>query len=188
MSSASWPDHLLTLQEWDDLPEDVSRQLELVDGVLQVSPRPTIDHQHIIGQLYAQTYSAFSAEDLVVVLEIDVVLVGDPLPLVRAPDLAVITREFARTAPKRAAAADLLLAIEIISPGSSRRDRIAKMIDYAEAGIENYWIIETDGIVTLDAYLLVAGAYELTGHFNGGRATLARPTALTVDLDALVIG
>jgi Uma2 family endonuclease len=185
MSLQSWPDHLLTLQEWDDLPEDVSRQFELVDGVLQVSPRPTIDHQHIIGQFYAQTYATFSAEDLVVVLMIDVVLLGDPLPLVRAPDIAVITREFARTAPKRAA--DLILAIEIISPGSSRRDRIAKMIDYAEAGIENYWIIETDGIVTLDAYLLVAGAYELTGHFDGGAATLTRPTKLTVDLDALVI-
>jgi hypothetical protein len=35
MSSASpWPDHLLTLAEWDALPE---RQFELQEGVLRIS-------------------------------------------------------------------------------------------------------------------------------------------------------
>ncbi|XVV01984.1 hypothetical protein ACQPW3_32055 [Actinosynnema sp. CA-248983] len=30
----SWPDHLLTLEEWDALPEIESHHVELVEGVL----------------------------------------------------------------------------------------------------------------------------------------------------------
>ncbi|MGH3686111.1 MAG: hypothetical protein ACRDRE_12035 [Pseudonocardiaceae bacterium] len=40
MTTASWPDHLLTLTEWDTLPEDTSRRCGLVEGVLLVVPRP----------------------------------------------------------------------------------------------------------------------------------------------------
>jgi hypothetical protein len=34
-----WPDHLLTLDEWGDLPEDNRFRLEAVEGVLIVAPR-----------------------------------------------------------------------------------------------------------------------------------------------------
>lgn len=39
------PDHLLTLDEWDALPEDNSRHYELVEGKLLASPQPALLHQ-----------------------------------------------------------------------------------------------------------------------------------------------
>lgn len=41
----SWPSHLLTLAEWEHLPEDEALRLELVEGVLVMSPRPHPWHQ-----------------------------------------------------------------------------------------------------------------------------------------------
>jgi hypothetical protein len=39
VTSMTWPDHLLSLAEWDELPEDVSRRFELVEGMLQTRRR-----------------------------------------------------------------------------------------------------------------------------------------------------
>lgn len=38
------------------------------------------------------------------------------------------------------------LVVEIVSPGTRRRDRIEKAADYATAGIRRYWRIELDPV------------------------------------------
>lgn len=47
----AWPDHLLTLEEFAQLPEDTSRHVELVEGVLHVSPQTVPIHQRIVARL-----------------------------------------------------------------------------------------------------------------------------------------
>ena len=48
MSVMTCPDHLLTLEEFDQLPEDNSRRYELQEGVLQVSPKAAGFHQFVL--------------------------------------------------------------------------------------------------------------------------------------------
>ena len=48
-----WPDHLLSLAEWEQLPEDTSHRYELSEGVLLVVPRPLALHQRAMGRLMA---------------------------------------------------------------------------------------------------------------------------------------
>ena len=68
---------------------------------------------------------------------------------VRKPDLFVIPRETARAAiieqsPKLIPGGSLLLAVEVVSPGSGseRTDRVRKVTEYARLGIPQYWIVE----------------------------------------------
>ncbi len=185
MTSITWPDHLLTLEEWDALPEDVSRRFELVDGVLQMSPRPTSNHQLAMMLLGAQLNAVLVAHQLVAVPDVDVVLVESFPPLLRAPDIVVVPMADARTGPKRYRADQLRLAIEIVSPGTARVDRVAKMAEYAESAIPNYWIIDLDGGVTLDAFTLADGAYRPSLAGAVGTVTLAEPVPMTIDLAAL---
>ena len=76
---------------------------------------------------------------------------------------------------------DVLVAIEVVSPGSKRTDTVTKRSEYAEAGIEHYWIVETP--VTLTA-LHLAGEFgyqespAVTGTF-----TTSAPVPLRLDLD-----
>jgi Uma2 family endonuclease len=185
MTSITWPDHLLTLQEWDALPEDVSRRFELVDGVLQMSPHPTSNHQVAVTLLAAQLNAAIMSRQLIAVPDVDVVLVEPFPPLVRAPDIVVVSLIDARTGPKRYHGEHVQLAIEIISPGTARVDRVAKMAEYAEAGIPNYWIIDADGEVSLDVFVLAGSVYRPSVAGAVGHVELAEPVPITIDLAAL---
>ncbi|MEU8327067.1 Uma2 family endonuclease [Micromonospora sp. NPDC048839] len=57
-------------------------------------------------------------------------------------------------------AEQVVLAVEVVSPGTRRRDRLEKPADYADAGIPHYWRIEQNP-VHVYAYDLVDGRYEL---------------------------
>lgn len=180
-----WPDHLLSLAEWDDFPEDVSRRFELVEGVLQMTPRPSVAHQTAIKRLAQQLDRAWLPAGLETVFEVDVLLVAAFPPVVRAPDLVVAAAAALGRGSTRLAAADVVLAVEIVSPGSARTDRISKLADYADAGIPHYWIIDIDGPVTLDAFDLIDGRYQPSVVDGHGTVHLTTPATVTVDLAGL---
>lgn len=183
MSSATWPDHLLTLEDWIALPEDDSRCYELVEGVLHVSHRPASWHQWLIAELLFQVRSQLPRE-LVVQSEVEVVVVGTWPPTVRVPDVLVVDRAVAARRPARFQAADVRLAVEINSPGTVRTDRVAKSFEYADAGIEHYWIVDAEDPVTMSAYRLVDGEYEIVAE-GSGLLELSEPATLRIDLSEL---
>jgi Uma2 family endonuclease len=43
----------------------------------------------------------------------------------------------------------VFLAIEALSPKTARTDREVKFFEYADAGIEHYWIVDTEEPKTL---------------------------------------
>lgn len=179
-----WPDHPLSLDEWDALPEDTTHRYELAEGVMQVSPRPTPKHQRVLRRLAnaleGQLPSRYEA-----LAEVEVSLFGAELATVRIPDIVVAPRSVADSEVARCTAADVLLAVEIISPGSARTDRIVKLAEYADAGIAHYWIVDLDKPATITAYLLVDGDYELVAEATD-KLTLAEPVPLDIDVSALL--
>jgi Uma2 family endonuclease len=52
--------------------------------------------------------------------------------------------------------ADLLLAIEIVSPGSEGMDEVTKRREYAAAGIPRYWVVDRDGAQTVTLHRLAS--------------------------------
>ncbi len=71
----------------------------------------------------------------------EVVVRAEHPPIVRVPDV-VVTR--VGGPEDRLAASDVLLAVEIISPGSRNVDLHLKPFEYAEAGIPHYWLVDLD--------------------------------------------
>jgi Uma2 family endonuclease len=57
-------------------------------------------------------------------------------------------------------AADVLLVVEIISPGSEATDTVAKRTEYAGAGIPQYWTIDQDPAQTVTLYRLDGNRYQ----------------------------
>ncbi|MEU8217450.1 Uma2 family endonuclease [Micromonospora taraxaci] len=143
-----------TIEDVLALPDDAPR-VELRDGVLVVVPSPTYDHQNISSLLWMWLrqhapldLSPATAVGVVInhrnTLEPDVVLLRRPL---------VGTSHYFD-------AEQVMLAVEVVSPGTRRRDRLEKPADYADAGIPHYWRIEQNP-VHVYAYDLVDGRYEL---------------------------
>ena len=186
MSALDWPHQLLTLDDWAELPETPEFHIEVVEGVLAVSPRPLWFHQRSVVRL---TYWLEEQLPRNLSAGADVELLVSEVPLtVRVPDVVVTTAVVAESNPARTDAADVSLVVEILSDGTKRTDRVTKLFEYAEAGIEHYWIIDLDSPVSMITYRLVDGDYENFGEFSGKTELDFGGTTLTIDLDALVAG
>lgn len=184
MSALAWPDHLVTLAEWDALPEDTSHRYELVEGTLQVSPRPGVAHQWAVSELHYQLREQLP-DWLRPLPEVEVVLFENHPPTVRIPDLVAVRREVARSGVARCAARDVLLACEIVSPGSVRTDRITKLAEYADAKVPGYWIVDvTTSRPSVEVYRLNSSCYEQVTVADS-QLSESRPAPVTIDVGAL---
>lgn len=185
--SLTWPDHLLSLEEWSRLPQDTSHRLELVEGVLLVVPRPTALHQLVVPELCALINRQLPRE-LRAVVDFEVVVKADGgprrRPTVRAPDVVVIPGVRALAAAPRVDASEVSLAVEIHSPGTVVTDKVTKMFEYADAGIPGYWMVDLEPPMTSTAYGLVDGDYEVLGE-SAGELSVLTPLELTVDVSTL---
>jgi Uma2 family endonuclease len=187
MTAAMWPDHLLTLEEFFELPEDSSRHYELHEGVLIASPRAASPHQQVLTHLLIGLYHQLPAEwRLAPDMEI-VVQPGFPAT-VRVPDVVIVRQEAVKAERLRYAADDVLVAVEIISPGSRATDTLNKPDEYARAGIPHYWVIDMDEPLSLATYHLAGDfgyqeAPAVTGVFETNE-----PFPLRIDLTELLDG
>lgn len=136
---------------YDDLarlPDDGNRY-EIIDGELIVSPSPSSRHQIVVLALYRQLFAACPSPLRVLVAPLDVIL--DEIDVFE-PDLVVAERH-------RFGARGLqgvpLLAVEVVSPGSERDDRVRKFAKLQEAGAPAYWIA--------DPVELTLAVFELRG-------------------------
>jgi Uma2 family endonuclease len=174
----------MSLDEWTALPEDTEHHYELQEGVLVVSPRPALPHQRAAYRLARQLDEQLPAGwDFVLEAEV-VVQAGNP-PTVRVPDLVVTRVDGPQT---RLAAADVLLAVEVISPDSRKLDLHLKPFEYADAGISHYWVVDLDPPApSITVYHLGApgDGYVEEPAINGVLETTV-PFPLRIDIPALV--
>ncbi|HWD03077.1 MAG TPA: Uma2 family endonuclease [Amycolatopsis sp.] len=186
MSAIEWPHHLLTLDDWAELPETSEFHVEVVEGVLAVSPRPMYFHQRSVVRM-AYLLDEQLSPDLSAVGEVELLLTEAP-PTVRVPDVLVTPAAVAERNPARVRAEEAVVAIEILSEGTKRTDQVTKHFEYADAGIEHYWIVDLDAPVSMITYRLVNGDYENFGEFSGKAELEVAGTPVVIDLDALVAG
>jgi Uma2 family endonuclease len=128
------------------------------EGVLSVMPPPDTEHATIASRLFAWLIMAgWPAEQVMQVAGIRVT--GAAGVGGRIPDLTV----WRKPPPLGvwSAVADLVLAVEIVSPGSEALDGVTKLREYAVAGIPQYWTVNRDTAQTVTLYRLDEhGAYQ----------------------------
>ncbi|MGH3694566.1 MAG: Uma2 family endonuclease [Pseudonocardiaceae bacterium] len=121
-------------------------------------------------------------------IDIDLRLVPADQPgSVRRPDLIVVDSKSVDRVDRDGGlleAADVLVVVEIVSPGSRRLDHVTKRHEYADAGIPHYWILDLNEPVSLLACHLTedsgyADSGEITGTFT---TTVPFPIQLQLDL------
>lgn len=77
----------------------------------------------------------------------------------RIPDLVVWSKP--QTDGVWLPVADVMLVVEIISPGSEGIDTVTKRTEYAAAGIAQYWVIDQDQGQTVTMHRLDGGHYNV---------------------------
>lgn len=163
-----------TERDWLDLPTE--EHVELVDGVLVMSPRASNPHQRLAYRIWG-ALDAGAAAGWDVLGEPNLRLGSDRVLI---PDVSVIAR--ADMTAVMNDAADVALVVEVVSAGHAAVDRILKPQLYAEAGIRWYLRVEQDGPVG-HLHVLDDGAYRETA--RGPVLELSEPFGVTLDLPRL---
>jgi Uma2 family endonuclease len=176
----------LTARQYDALPEDICRRIEIVDGAIIVNPAPRRLHQDICRRL-ATALEAACQPGLAVSTDVDLRLRDVPL-LNRRPDAVVYDASLPDNAVLRPE--HCALVIEVMSPGSVTTDQTDKPAEYAAARIPHYWRVEhnpADGGLSLYSYRLdpTTGTYASAG-IHTGTLAIAEPVAITIALDTLL--
>jgi Uma2 family endonuclease len=185
------PPRLLTVAEFAALPEATDGRYELHEGHIVMSPSPIPERQICMMELQHQLRDQVPDHlRAVAVVDIDLQLVPASRPgFVRIPDLVVVTREGLDRRRREGGllhASEVVLAVEIVSDGSYRTDRVVKHGEYADAGIPHYWIVDTDEdrptltVCHLAGEFGYADAPPITGVF-----TTDDPFPIRLDLDRL---
>lgn len=132
---------LTSLDAYLELFRDVGEgpQYEVVDGQPVVSPSPGGAHQRCLRALLLLLHESCPPGHEVMVAPWDWVLRELPRLTVRQPDLVVVRSDLA-AAPRLTTAP--LLAVEVLSEGSFERDAVTKRSEYAEAGLDDYWVVD----------------------------------------------
>src|SRR5205809_5453135 len=154
----------LTYADYCALPDDGLRY-EIVDGLLFAEPSPRRAHQNAVGNLFVILHAHVRAHDLgeVYVAPFDVIL--DPRTTV-VPDLVFVVRDRLEIIAERGVEGAPDLLVEVLSPGTARRDRVRKLNAYARHGVRHYWLLDPEA-KTGEAFELVDGAYRLAAAVGG---------------------
>lgn len=141
MPTTAQRDTRLTYDDFVRIPDDGKRH-EIIDGVHYVTPAPVRRHQQLLGRLYlaiggfleqhpelGQAYlspldTVFSPWDVV---EPDLLFVA-------ADQLDILTEPNIQGAPA--------LVVEILSPGTRRRDLGIKRQLFDRGGVREYWVVD----------------------------------------------
>jgi Uma2 family endonuclease len=130
-----------TVEEVLAFPADGNRY-ELVDGELLVTPAPRPLHQRVVTRLAAFLETYLNAQgDLAVVFVSPADISWGRDKLVQ-PDLFVVPA--AEVSGSWKSYKTLLLAIEVLSPGSARYDRVTKRRLYQRQDVGTYWVVDME--------------------------------------------
>ena len=131
-----------TLEEFWQLPEPPDRsKLELIAGVLYMSPPPEYIHDYVVKRLNRILSRHLDKTGDKGSLYLPRAAIWTSKRTYLEPDLFYLSAELeARLDPKRRETADLV--VEVISPGSAIYDRNTKAETYGALGVRELWLID----------------------------------------------
>lgn len=132
-----------TVEEVQALPDDGNRY-ELIDGELLVSPSPSWTHQRGVLELAFRLKGYVKTHRVADIVIAPAEVVYDSRTVVE-PDVFAVPLVGGRNPRTWAEAGRLLLAVEVLSPGTARADRTLKRRLYQRHGVPEYWIVDLDG-------------------------------------------
>ena len=167
-----------TVDDLERIPDD-GLQYELLDGMLLVSPAPSKNHQRAVGRMFILLTTACppGLEALVAPLDWR----PDQLTSLQPDVLVLNTTELDVPVSE-----SMILAVEVLSPSTRRKDLFLKRSKYQDAGVVSYWLVDPEA-PSVTALELINGHYVVVGEASGDEVlTLERPFPVLVVPSSLV--
>ena len=174
---------VLTYEDYAALPAD-GRRYEIHDGELSVTPAPGTQHQEVKANLFDVLRHHVKEHRLGKLFDAPIDCILTQTAIVQ-PDIVFVDTERLPIISERGIEGVPTLVVEVLSPSTAHLDRGAKAQLYARHAVPFYWIVDPRSR-TIDAYMLVEGAYQLAARLEGSEARALLPLADLV-LDSATI-
>ncbi|WP_329314666.1 Uma2 family endonuclease [Streptomyces sp. NBC_01262] len=184
MVAPAWMHAPITAEQYNSWSEEQCAGIEIVDGMVVVSPSASKRHNRL-ARILANALDFAAGPDWNADTDFDVRLHDVPLSN-RRPDVVVYRADTIDITPTRPE--HVLLVVEVVSPGSETTDRIVKVDQYAKAGIPFYWRIEqaATGIPLVYTYVLdPANRDYRDGDMFTGAVKAVAPFPVEIDLSTI---
>ena len=126
----------ITPAMYEQLEKDEHLKYELIDGIICMSPSPSMEHQRIARKFVISLSEKLNKLDCEVFFELDVRINEN----IFKPDVMVFCRQNYEV-PE--------LVIEVLSASTAKRDMGIKVAKYEEAGIKEYWIADPKSLTVI---------------------------------------
>ncbi|MFB7877283.1 Uma2 family endonuclease [Nocardia sp. NPDC056064] len=180
----AWMREQITAAEYDSWSEEQCAGIEIVDGMVVVSPSASKRHNRL-ARILANALDEAAGPEWNADTDFDVRLQDVPLTN-RRPDVVVYRADTLDISPTRPE--HVLLVVEVVFPGPETTDRIVKVDRYAKAGIAFYWRVEQAAtcVPLIYTYILdpATRSYRTGDMFTGIIKTTA-PFPTEIDLGRL---
>jgi Uma2 family endonuclease len=163
---------VLTYEDYVLLPNDRNRH-EILEGELTVTPAPSTKHQTASGNLFVLLAHYIKQRDLGKLFHAPIDLILESTSVLQ-PDLLFVSKARQSIITERAVEGAPDLVIEILSPATSRTDRLTKAQIYARHRVPAYWIVDPE-LEVVEIYLLEADGYRLSATLQGKTPAFAPP-------------
>jgi Uma2 family endonuclease len=163
---------VLTYEDYVLLPDDRNRY-EILEGELTVTPAPSTKHQSASANLFKLLSRHIDDRNLGKLFYAPVDLILDPTTILQ-PDLLFVFSAHQQIITERAIEGVPDLIVEILSPTTSRTDRVTKAQIYARHSVPIYWIVDPDE-ESVEIYRLEGDVFRLEVTLQGATPTIAPP-------------
>lgn len=154
------PARKLTYQDYLALPEEPGYRFEILDGVLIKEPSPTVMHQRAsrnLQRILEDYFWATDHEGEIFNAPLDVTL--NNINVVQ-PDVFYVSGEQGPIVKDTLIDGSPTLVVEVMSPSSTRKDRLHKMRVYQALKVQHYWLVDPQE-KTLECFALQDDVYAL---------------------------
>ncbi len=163
------------------MPED-GKRYEAIGGHLYVTPAPRTRHQWVTMSLVRELLPLLSGHGRLFTAPVGVEFVDteegvQPDLLFVSADRLKIIRELTIQGPPD-------LVIEILSPGTARRDRGVKLDLYRRQGVAEYWIVDLDA-KSVEVWPFSSSASAVERHTDHVPVRLGSQTLGTIPLEKI---
>lgn len=172
-------------EEFLDLTDHSNRRIEFTDGRLEFLPMPTEVHEALVQFLLLMLLPFVEGKRLGKVYSNGIRLRIRPRK-VRLPDIIFLHQDHFHARHNRVwDGADLVMEVVSDDRKDHVRDYETKLVDYAEAKVPEYWIIDPERKVVL-VHHLDGDQYVIHGEFaSGQQATSTVLAGFSIDVSDL---
>ncbi len=177
MLRKTWPDGLGFVKERDDVRKysyadyltwDENERWEIIDGIPLMQAAPSRIHQEILMEISKQFAVYLTGKPCKVypspfAVRLDIELNDNDVKNVVEPDITIVCDKNKLDDRGCKGAPDMI--IEIVSPSTSKNDKLVKFNKYEKAGVKTYWLVEPEPKL-VSVFTLTNGKYGRPEIYN----------------------